>query len=75
MKREALTPLIPRPPRQALVRIPDHLSYEEASTLPCAALTAYNALLDSLRASTFCTVQLSESDRINASTSPVDSKS
>ncbi len=27
-----------------LVRIPDHLSYEEASTLPCAALTAYNAL-------------------------------
>ncbi|KAK7018012.1 hypothetical protein VNI00_018438 [Paramarasmius palmivorus] len=28
----------------ALVAIPDHLSYEEASTLPCAALTAYNAL-------------------------------
>ncbi len=27
-----------------VVRIPDHLSYEEASTLPCAALTAYNAL-------------------------------
>ena len=31
--------------RQALVRIPEHLSYEEASTLPCAALTAYNALM------------------------------
>lgn len=29
---------------QGLVRIPDHLSYEEAATLPCAALTAWNAL-------------------------------
>ncbi|KAL0580439.1 hypothetical protein V5O48_001592 [Marasmius crinis-equi] len=28
----------------SLVRIPDHLSFEEAATLPCAALTAYNAL-------------------------------
>lgn len=27
-----------------LVRIPDHLSYEEAATLPCAAVTAWNAL-------------------------------
>src|SRR5687768_8130828 len=27
----------------ALVRIPDHLSFEEAATLPCAALTAYHA--------------------------------
>lgn len=27
------------------MHIPEHLSYEEASTLPCAALTAYNALL------------------------------
>nr|VWO95508.1 Uncharacterized protein [Ganoderma boninense] len=32
-------------PQKALVRIPEHLSYEEASTLPCTALTAYNALL------------------------------
>ncbi|KAJ7088463.1 hypothetical protein B0H15DRAFT_291597 [Mycena belliarum] len=32
-------------PAHSLVGIPDHLSYEEASTLPCAALTAYNALL------------------------------
>ncbi|KAF4562972.1 hypothetical protein EYR40_007311 [Pleurotus pulmonarius] len=32
-------------PADALVSIPEHLSYEEASTLPCAALTAYNALL------------------------------
>lgn len=28
-----------------LVRIPDHLSYEEAATLPCAAVTAHNALM------------------------------
>ncbi len=27
------------------VRIPDHLSYVEASTLPCAALTAWSALV------------------------------
>ena len=27
-----------------LAEIPDHLSYEEAATLPCAAVTAYNAL-------------------------------
>ncbi|KAK0184446.1 hypothetical protein F5146DRAFT_1106032 [Armillaria mellea] len=32
-------------PDQCLVRIPEHLSFEEASTLPCAALTAYNALM------------------------------
>jgi NADPH:quinone reductase-like Zn-dependent oxidoreductase len=29
-----------------LVRIPDHLSYEEAATLPCAAVTAWHALVD-----------------------------
>ncbi|EPQ31899.1 uncharacterized protein PFL1_00098 [Pseudozyma flocculosa PF-1] len=27
-----------------IVRIPSHLSYEQAATLPCAAVTAYNAL-------------------------------
>ncbi|KAK0460396.1 uncharacterized protein EV420DRAFT_1532066 [Desarmillaria tabescens] len=32
-------------PDYCLVKIPEHLSFEEASTLPCAALTAYNALL------------------------------
>ena len=31
-------------PANAIVQIPNHLSYEEASTLPCAALTAWNAL-------------------------------
>lgn len=29
---------------QGLVRIPDHLSYQQAATLPCAAVTAWNAL-------------------------------
>ena len=28
----------------AIVPVPDHLSYEQAATLPCAALTAWNAL-------------------------------
>jgi NADPH:quinone reductase-like Zn-dependent oxidoreductase len=28
----------------SVVRVPEHLSYEEAATLPCAALTAWNAL-------------------------------
>ena len=30
--------------QQGLVQIPAHLSYEEAATLPCAAVTAWNAL-------------------------------
>lgn len=30
--------------QEGLVRIPEHLSYEEASTLPCAGLTAWHAL-------------------------------
>jgi NADPH:quinone reductase-like Zn-dependent oxidoreductase len=29
-----------------LVRIPDHLTYDEAATLPCAAVTAWNALIE-----------------------------
>ncbi|MEQ8356206.1 MAG: NAD(P)-dependent alcohol dehydrogenase [Kiloniellaceae bacterium] len=29
-----------------LVKIPDHLSFAEAATLPCAALTAWRALVD-----------------------------
>jgi NADPH:quinone reductase-like Zn-dependent oxidoreductase len=33
----------------ALVRVPDHLSYEEAATLPCAAVTAWNALTGARR--------------------------
>ncbi len=30
--------------QEGLVRIPEHLSFEEAATLPCAAVTAWNAL-------------------------------
>lgn len=30
-----------------LVRIPEHLSFEEAATLPCAAVTAWDALVES----------------------------
>ena len=33
-------------PETALVPIPAHLSYEEASTLPCAGVTAWNALVE-----------------------------
>ncbi|TVQ35091.1 MAG: NAD(P)-dependent alcohol dehydrogenase [Geminicoccaceae bacterium] len=33
-------------PERALVSIPDHLDYAEAATLPCAALTAWNALME-----------------------------
>jgi NADPH:quinone reductase-like Zn-dependent oxidoreductase len=29
---------------RGLVRVPEHLSWEEAATLPCAALTAWNAM-------------------------------
>jgi len=34
-------------PEEGLVSIPDHLSFEEAATLPCAAVTAWHALVDS----------------------------
>jgi len=30
--------------QEAIVRVPDHLSFEEAATLPCAGLTAWSAL-------------------------------
>jgi NADPH:quinone reductase-like Zn-dependent oxidoreductase len=32
-------------PEDGVVKVPDHLSDEEAATLPCAALTAWNALV------------------------------
>ncbi|THH33201.1 hypothetical protein EUX98_g988 [Antrodiella citrinella] len=31
-------------PAESLVSIPDHLTFEQAATLPCAAVTAWNAL-------------------------------
>ncbi len=33
-------------PEEALVSMPAHLSFEEAATLPCAALTAWNAMFE-----------------------------
>ena len=33
-------------PEGGVVRVPDHLSFEEAATLPCAAVTAWNALFE-----------------------------
>ena len=33
-------------PEHAWLRIPDHLDFEQASTLPCAGLTAWNALFE-----------------------------
>ena len=32
-------------PANSFLKFPDHLSYEEAATLPCAGLTAWNALV------------------------------
>ncbi|HMV43050.1 MAG TPA: NAD(P)-dependent alcohol dehydrogenase [Leptospiraceae bacterium] len=32
-------------PESALVKIPDHMSYEEGATLPCAALTSWSSLV------------------------------
>jgi NADPH:quinone reductase-like Zn-dependent oxidoreductase len=34
-------------PEGAWVRFPDHLSFEEAAALPCAGVTAFNALFES----------------------------
>src|SRR5205807_1468317 len=31
-------------PESGLIRPPEHLGFEEAATLPCAALTSWNAL-------------------------------
>jgi NADPH:quinone reductase-like Zn-dependent oxidoreductase len=39
-----------------IVSIPDHLSYEEAATLPCAAVTAWHALFEKRRLTNDSTV-------------------
>src|SRR5581483_2056047 len=36
-------------PEEGVVHIPDHLSFEEAATLPCAGVTSWNALTGSNR--------------------------
>jgi NADPH:quinone reductase-like Zn-dependent oxidoreductase len=41
---------------QAWVTLPDHLSFEEGATLPCAGVTAYNALFESARIGPGCDV-------------------
>lgn len=33
--------------QESIVAMPDHLSYEEAATLPCAAITAWHAIVES----------------------------
>lgn len=33
-------------PEDGLVKVPEHLGFEEAATLPCAAVTAWNALIE-----------------------------
>lgn len=43
---------------EGVVPIPDHLSFEEAATLPCAALTAWNALAEAARVKAGDTVLL-----------------
>lgn len=45
-------------PAAGVVRIPAHLSYEEAATLPCAAVTAWNALVETGRVTAGDTVLL-----------------
>ncbi|HWE17352.1 MAG TPA: NAD(P)-dependent alcohol dehydrogenase [Hyphomicrobiaceae bacterium] len=36
-------------PERGVIAIPEHLSFEEAATLPCAALTAWHALVEAGR--------------------------
>ena len=36
-------------PAGGVVRLPAHMSYEEAATLPCAAVTAWNAMFEQAR--------------------------
>jgi NADPH:quinone reductase-like Zn-dependent oxidoreductase len=36
-------------PAESVVAVPDHLTYEEASTLPCAGVTAWNAVVTAAR--------------------------
>jgi NADPH:quinone reductase-like Zn-dependent oxidoreductase len=47
-----------RVPAHAAIALPAHLSFEEAATLPCAALTAWNALAEVARIAAGDTVLL-----------------
>jgi NADPH:quinone reductase-like Zn-dependent oxidoreductase len=44
--------------QDGLVRIPEHFSYQEGATLPCAGLTAWNALVPTMRVQAGDTVLL-----------------
>jgi NADPH:quinone reductase-like Zn-dependent oxidoreductase len=44
--------------QQGLVRIPEHFSYQEGATLPCAGLTAWNALVPTMHVQAGDTVLL-----------------
>jgi NADPH:quinone reductase-like Zn-dependent oxidoreductase len=44
--------------REGLVRIPEHFSYQEGATLPCAGLTAWNALVPTMHVKAGDTVLL-----------------
>ena len=46
-RRRRLAGRARRAARARLVRVPAHLTMEEAATLPCAGVTAWNALVDS----------------------------
>lgn len=52
-------------PAHAAISIPEHLTYEEASTLPCAALTAWNALTSAARLEPGMTVLLQGSGGVS----------
>jgi NADPH:quinone reductase-like Zn-dependent oxidoreductase len=44
--------------REGLVRIPEHFSYQDGATLPCAGLTAWNALVPTMHVQAGDTVLL-----------------
>jgi NADPH:quinone reductase-like Zn-dependent oxidoreductase len=50
---------------RGLVRVPAHLSFEEAATLPCAALTAWHALVEKGRLKAGDTVLLLGTGRVS----------
>ncbi|MCV0394922.1 MAG: NAD(P)-dependent alcohol dehydrogenase [Rhizobiaceae bacterium] len=54
-----------RLPAHAAIGVPDHLSFEEAATLPCAALTAWNALVETGRTKASDTVLLQGSGGVS----------
>lgn len=54
-----------RLPAHAAIPLPAHLTFEEAATLPCAALTAWNALVEAARIKAGDTVLLQGSGGVS----------